>query len=269
MAENVRKTRQGHKLCVTNLIKTSRKLIEQIKEDQDEAKLVKLESKRNTLIKPKEEIKHLNEEILKAIKEDEIETEIMKSCDFTEETEQVLVITKFLKEYTQISCTTEGPKSMNPPYSPSLSVSDNSKKKKIKLPKLEIKQFSGNPGEWVTFWDSFQSAIHVDKTAADTIPDLQLTSSNYEQAIKLLTDRFASKQRIMSSYMNTLFKLSAEEIMDLTKFRYLFDQVESTIRSLQSVRITPESYESFVAPLFMSKLPNELRLDINKKITNI
>ena len=36
MAEKLRKTRQGHKLCVTNLIKTSRELIEQIKEDHDD-----------------------------------------------------------------------------------------------------------------------------------------------------------------------------------------------------------------------------------------
>ena len=66
--------------------------------------------------------------------------------------------------------------------------------------------------------------------------------------------------------MNTLFKLSAVEVMDLIKLRYLFGQVESTIRSLQSVGITPESYESFASPLFMSKLPNELRLDINKRL---
>ena len=66
--------------------------------------------------------------------------------------------------------------------------------------------------------------------------------------------------------MNTLFKLSAVEVRDLTKLRYLFDQIESTIRSLQSVGITPESYESFVVPLFMSKLPNELSLDINKRL---
>ena len=87
MAEKLRKTRQGHKLCVTNLIRTSRELVEQIKEDQDEAKLVKLESKGNTLIKQTEEVKHLNEEILKVIEEDEIAIATMKSCDFTEETE--------------------------------------------------------------------------------------------------------------------------------------------------------------------------------------
>ena len=79
----------------------------------------------------------------------------MKSCDFTEQTEEVLeIIDKFLKENTQTSCTTEGPKLMNLSQSLSTGVSDNSENK-IKLPKLEIKKFSGNPGEWVTFWDSF------------------------------------------------------------------------------------------------------------------
>ena len=69
--------------------------------------------------------------------------------------------------------------------------------------------------------------------------------------------------------MYTLFKLSAVKVMDFAELRYLFDQVESTIRSLKPVGITPESYESFVAPLFMSKLPNvcnELKLDINKRL---
>ena len=75
----------------------------------------------------------------------------MISCDFTEETEEVLVIIdKFLKENTQSSCSTEGPKLMDPSHSPSTVVSDNSKNE-IKLPILEIKKFSGNAGEWVSF----------------------------------------------------------------------------------------------------------------------
>ena len=136
-----------------------------------------------------------NEEVLKAIKEDEIETEIMKSCDFTEETEEILVIIdKFLKENTQNSCTTERPKLMNPSHNPSTGVSDNSKNK-IKLPKLVIKNFqetleNGLPfgtihtNEQLTDTQKFQYLkMYVDKTAADTISGLQLTSSNYKQAI--------------------------------------------------------------------------------------
>ena len=77
---------------------------------------------------------------------------------------------------------------------------------------------------------------------AGTISGLQLTSSNCKQAIKLLTDRFAGKQFIVSSYI-CLIKL--------------------TIRGLQSVGITPEN---FVALLFMSKLYTELRMGINKRL---
>ena len=107
----------------------------------------------------------------------------MKSCDFTEETEEVLVIIdKFLKENTQSSCTTEGPKLMNPSQRPSTGASDNSKNK-IKLPKLEIKKFSGNPGEWIIFWDSFQSAIHTNE---------QLTDTQKFQYLKMYVDKTAA-----------------------------------------------------------------------------
>ena len=47
MAEKLWETRQGHQLCVTNFI---RELIEQIKEDQDEARLIKLEPKRLSIL---------------------------------------------------------------------------------------------------------------------------------------------------------------------------------------------------------------------------
>jgi len=30
-----------------------------------------------------------------------------------------------------------------------------------RLPKLSLPMFSGNSLEWLTFWDSFQAAIHL------------------------------------------------------------------------------------------------------------
>ena len=87
-----------------------------------------------------------------------------------------------------------------------------------KLPKLELKKFSGNPIGWHPFWESFESAIHkttnlndVDKfqylksllegSAAETISGLALTSSNYIHAVELLTKRFGSKQVIISKHI--------------------------------------------------------------------
>ena len=43
--------------------------------------------------------------------------------------------------------------SFNPP-------GNQQKAVRAKLPKLEVKKFSGKLGEWQEFWDSFESAIH-------------------------------------------------------------------------------------------------------------
>ena len=34
--------------------------------------------------------------------------------------------------------------------------------RRVKLPKLELKKFSGNIAEWQEFWDGFKSAVHDD-----------------------------------------------------------------------------------------------------------
>ena len=47
--------------------------------------------------------------------------------------------------------------------SPSFSQGNNNDKSnegaKVKLPKLELKSFSGNYEEWQSFWDTFESAV--------------------------------------------------------------------------------------------------------------
>ena len=149
-------------------------------------------------------------------------------------------------------------------------------KNKVKLPKLFVKKFSGRPTEWTSFWQSFNSAIHsntdlndidkfnylhmyLEQSAADTISGLELNSANYHEAIKLITNRFGNKQIIVGSYMDSLLELPAVE----TSF---YDHIEGSVRSLPSVGIKPESYQSFVCPLLMAKLPAEIRIEINKRL---
>ena len=46
------------------------------------------------------------------------------------------------------------------------SLSGNGKRGRVKLPKLELKKFSGKMHEWQECWDSFRSAIHDDDDIA-------------------------------------------------------------------------------------------------------
>ena len=84
----------------------------------------------------------------------------------------------------------------------------------MKLPKLTLKTFSGDLGEWMPFWDSFSSAVDentqlalVDKfnylrgllngKAADAIAGLSLTATNYDEALESLRKRYRDPQRII------------------------------------------------------------------------
>ena len=78
-----------------------------------------------------------------------------------------------------------------------------------KLPKLEIQKFGGDASQWFTFWDNFTASIHKNQElsnverfsylkglltgpAAATVAGLALTEANYQNAVELLKERFAT-----------------------------------------------------------------------------
>ena len=50
--------------------------------------------------------------------------------------------------------------------------------------------------------------------------------------------------------------------------RRLYDDVESHIRSLKSLGVTPDSYGSLLSPVLLNKLPPELRLIVSRKVSD-
>ena len=97
---------------------------------------------------------------------------------------------------------------------------------KVKLPKISLPQFKGNPIYWTAFWDSYESAIHLnstllnvdkfnylrsllEKSAYEAIAGLTLSSANYIEAIEILKKRFRNKQMIVSKHMEILLSLTA------------------------------------------------------------
>jgi len=155
-----------------------------------------------------------------------------------------------------------------------------------KLPKLELKKFSGNPIYWHPFWESFESAIDkntslndVDKfqylksllggSAAQTISGLTLTSSNYSHAVELLTKRFGSKQVIISKHIELLMQLpKVNDGNDLKQLRQLLDRTEAAVTSLQGIGVPTETYGTFLTPVIMGKIPQELRLILSREASD-
>ena len=154
----------------------------------------------------------------------------------------------------------------------------------IRLPKLQLKKFSGDPKLWQEWWDSFEATVHVnvrisdvefkfthlrsllEEAAHSAIAGLQLTSTNNTVAIDLLRERFAQKQTIINSHMDALLKVQGvSSISEMKKLRQVYNRVEIHIRGLQAYGITSDQYGALLVPILLSKIPEELRLIISRQ----
>lgn len=145
----------------------------------------------------------------------------------------------------------------SPPPSPNHLIdhsppSSQQKTVRVKLPKLEVRKFSGKLGEWQEFWDSFESSIHlndgllnVDKfsylrnlllePARSAIGGFTLTSANYQSAVELLKKRYGKKIAVQRALVNEL--LNARPVFnesDTATLHSLYDFAETKYRGLQA-----------------------------------
>ena len=160
------------------------------------------------------------------------------------------------------------------------------KKPSVPLPKIQIKQFSGNPTEWQSFQESFDEPIHKNNSlsgvekmnyllsllsgeAALCVKGLKLSNENYDNVREMLCKRFGNRQQLISAHMENLLKLeSVENDNDTKALRTLYDIVETQVRSLNSLECLSENYGHMLIPVLMSKLPSEFRLIMSRKLTS-
>ena len=67
--------------------------------------------------------------------------------------------------------------------------------------------------------------------------------------------------------MDSLLKLpSLFNYNDIRKLRQLYDTIEVHVRGLQSLDISSETYGMLLVPVLLSKIPEEIRLIIGRKV---
>ena len=272
--------RRGNRAFVTKVIQTANDAIVKFGGTQVEKDI--LEGYKVTLMDKKESIKKLDEDIINEIEdEDKITEDIFQAGEVGESINRMIVrIDNMLKAVGVSNVPSQG-----------LGTSVFSETQhihplptKAKLPKLSLKKFTGNPTDWQSFYDSYTAAVHSNDTlskvdkfnylktllegpAASAIAGFSLTEENYETALKLLKDRYANPQVIVSSHVDALLKLeSVSNIHEISKVRNLYDTIETHIRSLANLEIPSESYGTILIPMILAKLPQEMQLLISRKV---
>lgn len=93
------------------------------------------------------------------------------------------------------------------------------RRRKFKLPLLKLRNFGGDPKDWLAFWGQFKQ-IHEDEdmvaedkfqylvqsmeagsAAASLIDGFPPSAENYEEAVKLLQQRFAREDLLVQVYV--------------------------------------------------------------------
>ncbi|GFX79143.1 putative RNA-directed DNA polymerase from transposon X-element [Trichonephila clavipes] len=119
-------------------------------------------------------------------------------------------------------------------------------KRKFKLPKLELRKFSGEPKDYLAFWSQFEK-IHMDATIAEDkfqyllqclVPDSKAarlvssfptTKNNYLKAITQLKERFGRDELLVQIYVRDLLSIVMKNAAGRIKvdLSELYDLLES------------------------------------------
>ena len=241
----------------------------------DKSKVLAVKSKLNEKLST---LQKVNNEVLGLIEdEDAYEDYQNKADDFEIEIEEVIINIDsiILKPETEPVIHPFIPQVVPPPTP--------HQNQNIKLPRIDIKKFSGDVIEWQTFFDSFEVDVHsnnkissIEKTnyllsyltgeALKTVQGLKLSEPNYSAAIEMLQERYGDKQVLISTHMNKLLNLSnSGNLNDLKYLRQLYNNIDTQVRSLTSLGVDSDSYGPMLIPAVMSKLPENLKLNITRQ----
>ena len=112
----------------------------------------------------------------------------------------------------------------------------------------------------MTYWNYLRGLLRG--SALSMISGFELSNENYDAAFKLLKGRFSKNQLQIAVHMKNLLKiLTVSDLKNISLLRYIYDNTETQIRSLDNV--TPETYGIWLIPLLQSNFPSELNLIIS------
>ena len=156
--------------------------------------------------------------------------------------------------------------------------------KNVKLPKMIVQDFSGNPEEWISFNESFEAVVHTNGTlskiekfqylksylvdeAADAIKGLRLSAENYDKAREMLEQRFGDKQVLISHHMSQLLDLlPCSNVENVKELRKLYDSIEFAIRNLETLGLDQKEYGPMLSPILLNKIPVEIKLIVSRTL---
>ena len=141
--------------------------------------------------------------------------------------------------------------------------------------------FNSKPIQWQSFWDQFSVAVDsktnipnvvkfsylkgvLSKDVQESIRVLLITNENYGIALKILRERYANKQVLISSYIESFVKVQPITSMkNVSWLRAMYDLIDRNVRNLSSLGVPSDTYGKLLFHLLIKKILHSLRLVIS------
>lgn len=248
---------------------------------EEPTKIVDLEELLEIVLNNFESLKATDDQLEPFLKIEEFDAEFSKAEEYRQKVVRAKFrATKRIEELKRDSLTLSVQVNSTPTESRSGPKSNDIR---INLPKLCLQTFSGEYDKWLTFWNSFESAIHknnsldkIDKfnylkahlvgSALSTIEGLPISESNYDSAIDLLKTRFAKTDLLIHTHMNNILTVRPlRNSQDVRAFRKFYDKILVELRSLENLGESLENLSSVLCTTIFKALPQDILIEINKK----
>lgn len=228
-------------------------------------------------------LKALDNEIQNIISEDALEEEITLSEEYQEKCLRISIkIESVVNSTEKINISNSDNNFNNEPISVTSFQTQNNAKS-LKLPKLVLDKYGGDPKKFTEFWNSYESTIEQNDSlskiekfaylksllinqAYNIVSGFELTSDNYDRYIKALKERYGRKEIIIQSFMNKILNLEAvKNSSNLKAMRKLYDELEISVRNLEAMNVASGSYGHLLIPILLKLIPEDMVLDFNRQ----
>ncbi|XP_071642942.1 uncharacterized protein [Temnothorax longispinosus] len=141
----------------------------------------------------------------------------------------------------------------------------------IRLPKINLPEFSGNYEGWFPFFDTFHSMIHANESlddiqrfqylrasltgdAKNIISSLEISAVNYGVAWSLLKERYDNKRVITQIHIKAIMELPSMSRENACELRQIADGGSRHVRALQALKRPISHWDDLLVHILSSKL---------------
>ena len=253
------------------------KLLKQVEEETqcEQKNQLKINVLQIQLEEKRKELKDLDKEIIK-LNTDE-------SADFSSEMEaaemyQTNLIEGLQKLELYAKKTRDGNDEQRIQNKDDDAVKTNADSFSVRLPKLQLPQFSGDINLWTSFWQTFEATVHEKKNlsaiekltllvsllhgeAAKTVSGFALTAENYPDVIDVLRTQYGNKERLVENNVRRILNLKpVKDITQLRALKELVIELTTQLRNLKNLGVGLGENQEVLNSKIKDIIPNEILL---------